>query len=95
MDPSNEYTYLVQNTDNDIRFVKIKITRVDKTNQLWTISDQVKNAVSGTTTIENIDVVTTTFDLSLPMSFEILADNIAVGADQILLKKASIYKLNI
>jgi hypothetical protein len=94
MDAGNKYTYPVQNADNDIRTLKVIITRVNQNSQLWTIQDTVKNLVSGSIDILTFDVATTSFDLALPMSLDVVADNVALGANQVVLKKCILSKLN-
>jgi len=90
LDPLNRYTYAYQNSENDIRFIKVVVTRVDKVNQLWSIQDVCKNALN-TIAIKTIETFTTTFDLDMPMTFNLFADNIALGADQVLVKKCNMY----
>jgi len=91
MDGANRYTYAYQNADDDIRFIKIKIARINSVSQFWTIEDVCKTILGPVTAIKTIETFTTTFDLKNPMSFEIFADNIALGADQVVLKKAVMY----
>jgi len=87
----NIYTYPYQNVDNDIRTIKILITRIDANNQLWSIQDVCKELVGFTIGIKTLATFATTYDLTTPMSFQILADNLVLGADQLLLKKCSMY----
>jgi len=91
MNLANRYTYAYQNADSDIRSIKVVITRVDANTQLWSIEDVCKELVGFTIGIKTLATFTTTYDLTTPMSFEIFADNIALGADQVLLKKCSMY----
>ena len=91
MDLANRYVYAYQLPDNDIRSIKIVITRIDANNQLWSIEDVCKELVGFTIAIKTLATFTTTYDLTTPMSFEIFADNLALGADQVLLKKCSMY----
>lgn len=91
MDLANRYTYAYQNANNDIRAIRILITRIDANNQLWSIQDVCKELVGFSIAIKTLETFTTTYDLTTPMSFEILADNIALGANQVLLKKCSMY----
>ena len=90
MDLANRYTYAYQNADNDIRAIKILITRIDANNQLWSIQDVCKELVGFTIGIKTLETFATTYDLTKPMSFEIFADNVALGANQVVLKKCSI-----
>ena len=91
MNLANRYTYSYVNVDNDIRSIKIVITRIDSTHQMWSIQDATKNLVSLGISITTLATFTTGYDLTTPMSFEILADNLVVGADQVILKKCSMY----
>jgi len=91
IDSLNRYTYVYQNPDNDVRFIKIKIARIDKVNQLWTIEDVTKTLLGPVLNIMTIDTFATTFDLASPMTFEILIDNTVIGIDQVVLKKAVMY----
>jgi len=90
LDPANRYTYAYQNTENDIRFIKVIVTRVNSTSQLWSIQDVCKNALNNIA-IKTVETFTTSFDLTRPMTFNLLADNVALGANQVLLKKCSMY----
>jgi len=96
MNAANRYSYSYQNANNDIRFIKIKIARINSASQLWTIEDVTKTLVGPVFSITTIATFTTTYDLTTPMSFEIFADNLVLGADQVVLKKAVMYlnKLN-
>jgi hypothetical protein len=91
IDVLNQYTYAYQNSDNDIRTLKILITRIDSTHQLWSIEDVCKNLISSNIAIKTLATFSTAFDLTTPMTFEIFADNLALGADQVVLKKCSMY----
>lgn len=91
IDLANRYTYSYINSDNDIRSIRVVITRVDATTQLWSIEDNVRNLVSGVIIGETLAAHTTSYDLTNPMTFEIFADNTTLGADQVLLKKCSMY----
>jgi len=92
LDGANEYTYAVQNPDDELRNIKIKIARIDKVNQLWTIEDVVKDTVGGGISIKTLETFTTTYNLDSGINFEILADNTVIGANQVVLKKAVVYK---
>lgn len=85
------FTYNVANSESDVRFIKIKIARIDQNNQMWSIEALVKNALS-LKAVERVDIAYTTFDLSTATTFEILADNINLaGANALRLKKAVLY----
>lgn len=91
LDPLNRYVYPYQNTDPDIRSISIIITRVNPTTQFWSIQDVCRNIFPVNIKVQALDTFTTSFDLSLPMTFQILADNTVIGVDQVLLKKCSMY----
>lgn len=84
------YTFLISDSDPSIRFIKIRIARISATSQMWTI-EQDANTLSSfyTVTMENYS---TTFDLGTNMTFQITANNNALGANQLVLKKAVLYK---
>lgn len=91
LDPLNRYVYSYQMTDIDIRSISIVITRVDATTQFWSIQDICKNVTTSAIAIKTFETSLTNFDLSTPMDFKILADNTVIGANQVVLKKCSMY----
>jgi hypothetical protein len=91
MNLANRYVYAYQNADNDVRSLRVLITRLDNNTQLWSIQDVCRDLVSLTLGIKTLATYTTFYDLTTPMSFEIFADNIALGANQVVLKKCSMY----
>lgn len=91
IDPLNRYVYQYLYPDDVNCVIKIIITRVDATTQLWNIEDACKDLITPAINIKTLDTFVTNFDLSTPMSFQILADNTVVGPDQIFLKKCSMY----
>tara|TARA_R110000772_G_scaffold173367_1_gene285341 strand:- start:1067 stop:1894 length:828 start_codon:yes stop_codon:yes gene_type:complete len=91
LDPLNRYVYSYQMTDIDIRSISIVITRVDATTQFWSIQDICKNVATSAITIKTFETSLTNFDASKPMVFKILADNTVIGANQVVLKKCSMY----
>jgi hypothetical protein len=91
LDALNRYVYAYQLPDNDIRSISIIITRVNATTQSWSIQDVCKDLISTNIAIKTLATFVTNFDLSTPMTFQILADNTVIGADQVLLKKCSMY----
>ena len=91
LDALNRYVYPYQNSDIDIRSISIVITRVDATTQFWSIQDVCRNILTTNIEIKTFQTFVTNFDLSTPMTFQILADNTVIGANQVLLKKCSMY----
>ncbi len=91
LDALNRYIYSYQMTDIDIRSISIVITRVDATTQFWSIQDICKNVITSAIAIKTLETFQTSFDLSRPMDFKILADNTVIGVDQVVLKKCSMY----
>ena len=84
------YTFSISDTDPSIRFIKIRIARISATSQMWTI-EQDANTIGSfyTLTMENHS---TAFNLGTAMTFQVTADNAASGANQLILKKAVLYK---
>ena len=90
---TEKYTESIQNAISDSRIIKIKISRIDQNNQLWVIESLIADATSNR--VQTINRVATTFDLSTASTFEITASNVALGANQVSMKKASLYRHNI
>lgn len=84
-------SFTVADAENDYRILKIKISRISSNSQLWTIEESIRQAGEGTV-IGSIRVDSSTVDLTTILAFEITAQNTATNANQLLLKKATLYK---
>ena len=71
----------------------IKIARISNTSQLWTINKQSANATRTYSSMFTIDT-SSAATLSSSNLFEITADNLSLGANQVVLKKLVIKKDN-
>lgn len=89
LDGTNIYVLAIQDINPSTVFVKIKIARISASSQLWTI-EHVSN--SGTPAINTVETYTTTFNLGTSTTFQIGLENLALGANQLILKKAVLYK---
>jgi hypothetical protein len=87
----NEYVHNVISADDETRIIKIKVSRITATSQLWTIEALVNNALSGEA-VQTLTITNTTFNLNGASTFEIIANNAAPGANQVVLKKATLYR---
>jgi hypothetical protein len=87
----NEYVHNVISADDETRIIKIKVSRITATSQLWTIEALVNNALSGEA-VQTLTITNTTFNLNGASTFEIIANNVAPGANQVVLKKATLYR---
>lgn len=90
LDGSNLYTFTISDSDPSIRFIRIKIARISTTSQLWTIEQ--KSITSGTIYEQTMAVSNTTANLANALTFQVTMDNAAIGANQLILKKAVLYK---
>jgi len=90
---SKVVTLVVADSENDIRVLKIKISRISQTSQMWVIQEDRKilSVVSGNL----LQIDSSTVDLATNLTFQITAQNSAVGANQLVLKKATLYKYSI
>ncbi len=88
--PGQEYVYPIINANNDFRLVRVYITRVSAGSQFWTIEALVNDSVSGVA-VQTIATNTTTFNLSTATTLELTASNVALGANQVVMKKAMVY----
>ena len=84
-------SFTVANAADDYRILKIKISRISSTSQLWTIEESIRGVGEGTI-IGSIRTDSSTVDLTTILVFEITGQNTAAGANQLLLKKATLYK---
>jgi hypothetical protein len=84
-------SFTVADAEDDYRILKIKISRISSNSQLWTIEESIRGGGEGTI-IGSIRVDTSTVDLTTILAFEITAENTALGVNQLLLKKATLYK---
>lgn len=91
---SKVFTLSVADADDDLRILKIKISRISTTSQIWVIENLISTGTGGNI-IGVINVDTSTVDLSTILSFEITAQNTVNGAGQLMLKKATLYKYSI
>lgn len=89
LDATNVYQLAIQDSSPATLFIKIKIARISATSQLWTIEEFRNNGVNS---INTMTTYTTTFDLGTSTTFEVSAENLALGANQLVLKKAVLYK---
>lgn len=90
----NIITIPVSNTENTFNFLKIKISRISSTSQLWTIEQSTLNGL-GAMSIGYMNVDTSTLDLTLSQAFEVTGQNdVSAAANQLVLKKCSLYKYN-
>lgn len=77
------------------RVVKIKISRISNTSQLWVI-EQLARPSSGICQIDFLFNETSTLDLSTILNFEITGQNVSsILPNQLLLKKATLYKYSV
>jgi len=86
---TDKYTYTIQNSNSDLRFIKVRIARISQTSQLWTF-EAVRKDVLGKV-IDELDAIVTAFDLATPSTFEIDLTNSAIGASQVVLRKCVLY----
>jgi len=89
LDGSNTYQFAISDVNPALIFIKIKIARINATSQLWTIEELRSN---GSIYINTLDVHNTTFNLGTATTFQVTAENLALGANQLVLKKAVLYK---
>lgn len=87
---SNAYTFSIVDSDSSKRFFEIKIARISAISQLWTIKQL--GVTAGTEVIYTLDTTSTTANLANALTFSITASNSALGANQVVLKKAVLYK---
>src|SRR3990167_3028196 len=80
------FTYTEQNSNNLKCNLSIRVSRIDGTNQQWVLVRQVSDA-SGTYYSGFVRYNSTTATLSNNNLFEITADNLIAGADQVLLNQ--------
>jgi len=73
-------------------FLKIKISRISQTSQSWTLEETSIDAL-GTKIISNMSITSSTVDLGTILAFEVTGQNNTVTtANQLVLKKATLYK---
>jgi hypothetical protein len=84
------YTFTISDSDPSIRFIKIKIARINATSQLWTIEQN--SNTTGSFLVQTMEAHNTAFNLGTNMTFQVTAQNTASGANQLILKKAVLYK---
>lgn len=89
LDGTNIYQLVIGDVNPATIFIKIKIARISASSQLWTI-EQVRD--NGTPSITTVETHTTTFNLGNSTTFQIGFENLALGANQVVLKKAVLYK---
>lgn len=82
-------TFTVVGTNDSLNILKIKISRISQTSQLWTIELVSKDVVSSTNVLS---INSSTVDLATNLDFEITAENDVAVANQLVLKKATLYK---
>lgn len=76
-------------------FLKIKISRISQTSQLWNIEETSINAL-GVKIISTMDINSSTVDLGTILAFEVTGQNNTVTtANQLVLKKATLYKYSV
>lgn len=85
-------TYTIQTAYGVILSFKIKIARISSTSQLITIERI--DYINSVTPLGIITLLTdsSTVDLATILAFEISAQNSALGSNQVILKKATLYK---
>lgn len=84
-------SFTVINAADDYRILKIKISRISSTSQIWTIEESIRGVGEGAI-IGSIRTDSSTVDLATILVFEITGQNAAAGANQVTLKKATLYK---
>lgn len=89
LDGTNIYQLPIVDASPATVFIKIKIARISASSQLWTIEEV---RTSGTTFVQTVDTYTTTFNLGTSTTFQIGLENLALGANQVVLKKVVVYK---
>lgn len=73
-------------------FLKIKICRISQTSQLWNIEETSIDAL-GTKIISTMNIDSSTVDLATILAFEVTGqNNTTTTANQLVLKKATLYK---
>lgn len=81
--------------ENTLNFLKIKISRVSSTSQLWTIEQTTIDGL-GAISISLMAVDSSTLDLTLAYTFEVTGQNdVSATANQLVLRKCSLYKYNL
>lgn len=87
-------TIPVTGAENTLNFLKIKMSRISSTSQLWTVEQTTINAL-GAMSISLISVDSSALDLTLSQAFEVTGqNNVSATANQLVLRKCSIYKYN-
>lgn len=82
----------VVGAEDTINFLKVKICRISSTSQLWTIEQVTINALD-TKSITQVAVDSSTVDLATILAFEVTGKNdVVTTANQLVLKKATLYK---
>jgi len=76
------------------KILKIKISRISVTSQLWIIEELSVNG-AGTKSVNFLQSDSSTVDLSTILAFEISGQNVSATANCLLLKKATLYKYKI
>lgn len=89
LDGTNIYQLAIQDSSAASIFLKVKIARISASSQLWTIEELRNN---GANSINTLATYTTTFNLGTSTTFQVTAENLALGANQLVLKKAVFYK---
>ena len=87
-------SFTIANVEDDYRILKIKISRISSTSQLWTIEELIRISGEGNI-IGSITIDSSTEDLTTVLNFAITGQNAAFGAGQLLLKKATLYKYSV
>lgn len=94
LSPTESYTMSISSASDEVIFIKIRISRISQTSQLWTI-ESIHNPTALAIYTSTLTTTSTTFDLQTSPTFEIIVDNTVAGANQVVLKKATIYEFNI
>lgn len=76
-------------------FLKVKISRISQTSQLWNIEETSIDAL-GVKIISTMDINSSTVDLGTILAFEVTGQNNTVTTtNQLVLKKATLYKYSV
>lgn len=86
------YTLTKSNSVNEYGTIRVKISKEATGAQMWTIENY-WNEIGGTNgSGSNIDMVTSSEDMTAPMTFQVTAQNSAGGGPQFICYKSTLYK---
>jgi hypothetical protein len=87
------WTKTIANAENDKRFIKIIVARIDQNNQMWTIKSLSQNALSQEY-VDEMDVIYTTKNLSTTENWTVNLINLGTAVANSLVLHKAVLKLN-